>query len=260
MFFTQNSQTQEKAKLKSFLDIVGDEDVTTVLNNLDKLNAKTIVKEKLVKTIRAMAETLLDMDKMEESQDGDENEHNQNDDNSASGPMSDENATKPILCKDFLKGKCKFGLSGKKGGLCPNQHPDVCLKHLNNGNFKGGCQRKKTNCTKFHVRICSASYRKRECYNPKCRAGYHLKNTERKREKMSFPTTNIWNAQEMTRTKPYNEAVAQGIKPQESFLVKGMSHSRLEELEKNMQHLTSMIPMLLSKLNLKETPNQFHLN
>ena len=121
MFFTQNSQTQEKAKLKSFLEVVGDEDVTTVLNNLDKLNAKTIVKEKLVKTIRAMAEILLDMDKMDDElhdDNSDENDHSQGDVNvnSASGPKSDESATRTILCKDFLKGKCSFGLSGKRGG------------------------------------------------------------------------------------------------------------------------------------------------
>ena len=67
-FFSQVTQHGEgekieiqKTNISEFLKAVDDEEVATVLTNLSRVNAKTITKEKLVKTIKAMADTFLEM-------------------------------------------------------------------------------------------------------------------------------------------------------------------------------------------------------
>ena len=153
------------------------------------------------------------------------------------------------LCKDFLRGKCKFGISGQRGGSCPSPHPNVCLRHLHNGAHKGGCDKKKTGCQKFHVRVCSRSYKEKECFNPRCKAPYHLKNTKRKKEIVpSIPT--VWNS------KPDEKQNGGVSTQQQPFL----GQTRLEELEKNVKLLTSLIPMLLATQGSREMPGRLPLN
>ena len=89
--------------------------------------------------------------------------------------------TSPKVCIHHKKGRCKFGLSGKKRidgewKKCPFAHPRVCEKLLTNGDRgKFGCR---GNCGKFHPKMCYSSMNSRRCpHGKECRNGYHVRNT-----------------------------------------------------------------------------------
>ena len=81
-----------------------------------------------------------------------------------------------VVCRFYKRGKCKFGIRGKK---CQYNHPKACPKLMKHGN-KGpyGCTAG-TKCTEFHPRMCSSSINKRECFNEVCTFA-HVKGTKRK--------------------------------------------------------------------------------
>ena len=94
-------------------------------------------------------------------------------------PKIDEKKTK--VCIHHRKGRCNFGLSGKKRVAgkweeCPYLHPRVCERLLRDGDRgKGGCN---GGCNKFHPKMCYASMNSRKCPQDKeCRNGYHVKGT-----------------------------------------------------------------------------------
>ena len=89
--------------------------------------------------------------------------------------------TSPKVCIHHKKGRCKFGLSGKKRidgewKKCPFAHPRVCEKLLTNGDRgKFGCR---GNCGKFHPKMCYSSMNSKRCpHGKECRNGYHVRNT-----------------------------------------------------------------------------------
>ena len=95
-----------------------------------------------------------------------------------SGEKMDE---KKKICIHHRKGRCKFGLSGKKRidgewKKCPFEHPRVCEKLLNNGDRgKFGC---KGDCKKLHPKMCFSSLNSKKCpYDRDCRNGYHVRGT-----------------------------------------------------------------------------------
>ena len=98
------------------------------------------------------------------------------------GPNTSSNSQAPSsaipICKHYKTGRCKFGISGKKGGTCPKRHPNACTKFLTNGNrSRGGCT-KGTNCNLFHPSMCHASMKDRKCLREDCKF-MHIRGTKR---------------------------------------------------------------------------------
>ena len=92
----------------------------------------------------------------------------------------DENPTTKV-CIHHKRGRCKFGLSGKKKidgewKKCPFAHPRVCEKLLTNGDRgRFGCR---GNCGKFHPKMCFSSMNSKKCpHGKECRNGYHVRGT-----------------------------------------------------------------------------------
>ena len=80
------------------------------------------------------------------------------------------------VCKFFINGKCKYGISGKG---CSNKHPRICRKlHKFGTQSQKGCN-KGSNCEFFHPRMCKDSVRKRLCLNQEC-TFMHIRGTKRK--------------------------------------------------------------------------------
>ena len=75
----------------------------------------------------------------------------------------------PPVCKNYRTGRCKFGVSGKKGGSCPYSHPKACIKFSTDGNRRrGGCTRGKK-CKFFHLSMCHSSIEERRCTREDCK-------------------------------------------------------------------------------------------
>ena len=86
------------------------------------------------------------------------------------------------VCKFFINGKCKYGISGKG---CSNNHPRICRKlHKFGTQSQKGCN-KGSNCEFFHPRMCKDSVRKRLCLNQEC-TFMHIRGTKRKLQENSF--------------------------------------------------------------------------
>ena len=88
------------------------------------------------------------------------------------------------VCKYFLKGQCRHGLTGKtpRGEVqqCPWKHTRVCMKFLNYGNTERGCS--DNNCRFTHPTMCEQSLKFGTCdmfgTGKKCTKGYHRKGTK----------------------------------------------------------------------------------
>ena len=71
------------------------------------------------------------------------------------------NSQQPV-CKYYKQGRCRYGISGKKDGVCPFSHPKACQRFLTNGsNRKRGCS--KNDCSFFHPSMCHSSMSDRTC-------------------------------------------------------------------------------------------------
>ena len=82
------------------------------------------------------------------------------------------------VCKFYRRGRCKYGISGKKDGTCMQYHPKPCKKFLENGTRRrGGCTRV-SDCRFFHPSVCYSSLQERICLNENCKY-VHIKGTRR---------------------------------------------------------------------------------
>ena len=107
---------------------------------------------------------------------------------------------KETICPHLKKGRCHFGLSGRKHNRnktahdekqcrseklceCPFTHPQVCGKLLRRGTGRNGCSKGK-DCNKLHPTICGNSLRG-VCHIIGCNLGLHIQgtNTKEAREK-----------------------------------------------------------------------------
>ena len=103
-----------------------------------------------------------------------------------------ENASPPkaAICKNYRKGTCKHGASGKNlvgDSPCHYRHPRKCPKFIKFGrNGTNGCDKER--CELFHPILCRNSVQNSECLNKSC-TFTHLKGTARKRSPVSQPVT-----------------------------------------------------------------------
>ena len=94
-----------------------------------------------------------------------------------------------ITCPHLMKGRCFFGISGRKHHdaktQCPFKHPRVCDRLLRHGD-KGaqGCKESRNTCNKLHPKICPNSM-EGVCLVVGCKQGLHVNgsNTKEVRER-----------------------------------------------------------------------------
>lgn len=83
------------------------------------------------------------------------------------GDNGDKDTAVIPVCRFYKKGYCKFGHSGKSGGVCKYRHPKVCKKYTNYGRFSpNGCQN--ADCKKWHPRICYTGVNTGVCVKKNC--------------------------------------------------------------------------------------------
>ena len=88
------------------------------------------------------------------------------------------------ICHHLLKGRCSFGLSGRKHHdgktQCPFNHPRVCDRLLRHGDRGAqGCKEGKTACSKLHPKMCPNSL-EGVCLVVGCKQGLHVNGTNTK--------------------------------------------------------------------------------
>lgn len=102
------------------------------------------------------------------------------------------------VCKYYVRGTCKHGVSGKN---CYYQHPKPCHKLLTHGPVgQHGCTRGR-NCKFFHPKLCRNSIRHQECLVGNCKFP-HIKGTKRRRNE---------NLESPDRSRTIAAPVAEGV-------------------------------------------------
>ena len=114
---------------------------------------------------------------------------------------SNDQGTKSLeksLCKFYHQGNCKHGKSGKG---CAFSHPPLCRKLLNHGhNDKRGCKHSSDECKFHHPVMCKSSLNKGVCYKKDCNK-YHVRGTERERNKKAQQTASIPSSKNQSKKK-----------------------------------------------------------
>ena len=87
------------------------------------------------------------------------------------------------MCSFFKQGTCRYGVSGRSGGMCKFIHRKVCDAYRLYGEARHGC-RKGDRCEFWHPKLCYKSQDSRECFNESCRF-WHLKGTIRSRDNLA---------------------------------------------------------------------------
>ena len=84
-----------------------------------------------------------------------------NSDNSVPGPVNSGQD-----CAVYLSGECPFGISGKTGGICRDNHPKRCMPYMRWGNKSDrGCSG--IACGKAHPTLCPKSL-DLKCFDNQC--------------------------------------------------------------------------------------------
>ena len=81
--------------------------------------------------------------------------------------------SKRKICQNYLKKNCRYGKSGRVGGMCNFEHPKLCYKFIKFGKTRKGCE-KGTSCDYHHPRMCWEFAKKAECKRINCRY-YHAR-------------------------------------------------------------------------------------
>ena len=81
------------------------------------------------------------------------------------------------ICKFYIRGKCKFGSTGTRGGTCRFEHPEPCKPFSHHGATSRGCQDDR--CTLWHPPLCRRSTNYRKCFRQDCHF-WHLRGTIRR--------------------------------------------------------------------------------
>ena len=81
------------------------------------------------------------------------------------------------ICKFYIRGKCKFGSTGTRGGTCRFEHPEPCKPFSQHGATSRGCQNDR--CPLWHPPLCRRSTNYRKCFRQDCHF-WHLRGTIRR--------------------------------------------------------------------------------
>ena len=125
------------------------------------------------------------------------------------------------MCSFFLRGNCRYGISGKTGGTCKFKHVPMCRKYRNNGSTgPTGCQDK--NCRFWHPPLCWKSEKTRTCYDEQCRF-WHIRGTKRSEDYGRHTQTETQRISETninTNTIPHQRNATSTITESNVFLEK----------------------------------------
>ena len=153
-------------------------------------------------------------------------------------PMEQEKKAK---CRFFLKGTCKFGLSGKE---CKFEHPKVCKKFTQHGTRQPrGCKLGQS-CKDYHPKMCLNSLRKGECFSESCKYN-HVKGTKRHPPQIKMNTTQS----AVTSSDAHVTAPTAAMAEPESNgnfleLIRHMKADILQTFEEKMKQLTNAISVI----------------
>ena len=153
-------------------------------------------------------------------------------------PMEQEKKAK---CRFFLKGTCKFGLSGKE---CKFEHPKVCKKFTQHGTRQPrGCKLGQS-CKDYHPKMCLNSLRKGECFSESCKYN-HVKGTKRHPPQIKMNTTQS----AVTSSDAHVTAPTAAMAEPESNgnfleLIRLMKAEILQTFEEKMKQLTNAISVI----------------
>ena len=82
------------------------------------------------------------------------------------------------ICKFYKESRCRHGISGKRDGTCPFEHPKACQKFISNGTQASRGCKKGAACTLFHPKMCFSSLKDKTCSREECKF-LHIKGTQR---------------------------------------------------------------------------------
>ena len=93
---------------------------------------------------------------------------------SSSSAENKMNRPKRKICHYLANGICKFGATGRRNGVCPRYHPELCIPFVHFGNTKeNGCNKGST-CLLWHPPYyCKNSAKYLSCDRPKCQYYHH---------------------------------------------------------------------------------------
>ena len=81
-------------------------------------------------------------------------------------------------CAPYLRGECQFGISGKRGGVCPLAHKKMCRTFMKWGD-RGDKGCKKSPCDRVHPVVCTRSLNL-ECLVDRCPSRIHIQRCRRR--------------------------------------------------------------------------------
>ena len=155
------------------------------------------------------------------------------------------------ICKFYKDGRCKYGISGRKGSTCNYEQPKACPKYLVNGNRTGrGCSNNQ--CRLFHPKMCNSSLRDRICYKADCRF-IHIRGTKRTRTSSTSSSERVRNMSEGGHNqRPSGSAsgARTGTEPTPPFLEQlkiisaqiAQLANKVQDLEKRQSHPQPQVP------------------
>ena len=106
------------------------------------------------------------------------------------------------MCSYFKQGTCRYGASGRSGGVCKFIHRKVCTPYRLYGESRKGCK-KKEECEFWHPPLCYKSVNDRECLNERCRF-WHLKGTVREQANLQSESNQNYEGQTSYHTNRAN--------------------------------------------------------
>ena len=184
-------------------------------------------------------------------------------DESADKELSEEDSEgwktiKPNVCRNFLKGDCRHGMSGKSNGTCKFAHPKMCNKLLKHGTKEGlGCNKGK-NCENFHPKMCAMSLAKGECFNKSCKLK-HVKGTRRVKRGPRAKNQNQNNEKGQPSNKPRNQQSHGSKSTNQDFqdALHNMQTTMMKSVEEKLSAVVSQMTKLIqSQMQIQQHPMQ----
>ena len=174
-----------------------------------------------------------------------------NSDQSDANKSKSKSLAKTKICSFYQKGNCRFGLSGKKGGICKFAHPKACAKLLKHGTHPTlGCNKGKY-CEKYHPKMCFDSIKTKKCGDSSCKF-VHVKGTNKT---PNNPLTNPPNVRISTdRNTQERNPVITNSNDTQSFLESAL-HCLMKTMESKMEARLSLITQKLEGLISHQTSN-----
>ena len=151
------------------------------------------------------------------------------------------------ICRFYKENNCRHGVSGKRDGTCPFEHPKACQKFITNGTHATRGCKKGTKCTSFHPKMCHSSLKEKTCYRQDCKF-LHIKGTQRTstsadQTQASHGHTNIVNS-DGQREPPLTQTGSSNSQPPSVQSQYNPFLDQLKSMQDQMTALTSKLQQM----------------